>query len=95
MESSDPSKGSSNSTVHFRTLQSGASDRSLGFEDEDLRSSSKLVGRYSSYLLPKQTRGTTQILIFKTLRMIGRLALHKIYTVSKGAPKMDKNVVSG
>ena len=35
----------------------------------------RLVGRYCSYLLPKQTGGTTQILIFKTLRMIDRPAL--------------------
>ena len=30
------------------------------------------MGRYCSYLLPKQTRGTTQNFIIKTLRMIGR-----------------------
>ena len=30
------------------------------------------MGRYCSYLLPKQTGGTTQILVFKTLRMTGR-----------------------
>ena len=36
----------------------------------------RLVGRYCSYPLPKQTGGTTQILIFKTLRMIGRTALY-------------------
>ena len=33
----------------------------------------RLVGRYCSYLLPKQSGGTTQILIFKTLRMTGHL----------------------
>ena len=32
----------------------------------------RLVGCYCSYLLPKQVRGTTQILIFKTSRPIGR-----------------------
>ena len=35
----------------------------------------RLVGRCCSYLLPKQTEGTTQIIIFKTLPMIGRPAL--------------------
>ena len=35
-------------------IQRGASDRSLGFEDEDLGSSPRLVGRYCSFLLPKQ-----------------------------------------
>ena len=34
------------------------------------------MGRYCSYLLPKQTGGITQILIFKTLRMIGRPAVY-------------------
>ena len=47
-------------------LQSGASDRLLGFED-GIGGDPRLVGRYCSYLLPKQTGGTTQILIFKTL----------------------------
>ena len=36
----------------------------------------RLVGRYCNYLLPKQTSGTTQILVFKTLRTIGRPALY-------------------
>ena len=36
----------------------------------------RLVGRYSSYLLPKQAGGTTQILVFKTLRMTCRPALY-------------------
>ena len=36
----------------------------------------RLVGRYCSYLLPKQTGGTTQIPILETLGMIGRPALH-------------------
>ena len=35
-----------------------------------------MVGRYCSYLLPKQSVGTNQILIFKTLLMIGRPALY-------------------
>ena len=34
------------------------------------------MGRYCSYLLPKQTRGTTQILIFESLQMIGRPILY-------------------
>ena len=37
----------------------------------------RLVGRYCCYLLPKQTGGTTQILIFQTLRMIGHPALYR------------------
>ena len=37
----------------------------------------RLVGRYCNYLLPKQAGGTTQILAFKTLRMIGRPALYR------------------
>ena len=52
-----------------KCAQSGVSDRSLGFEDEEL------VGRYCSYLLPKQAGGNTKILVFKTLRMIGRPVL--------------------
>ena len=31
----------------------------------------QLVGRYCNYLLPKQTGGPTQSLIFETLQMIG------------------------
>ena len=34
------------------------------------------MGRYCSYLLPKQAGGTAQIIVFKTLRMIGRPALY-------------------
>ena len=49
-----------------KSVQSGASGHSLGFEEEDLGSSPGLVGCYYSYLLPKQTGGTTQSLIFKT-----------------------------
>ena len=57
----------------------------LGFEDENLGRSPRLVGRYCNYLLPKQTGVTTQFIIFKTLRMIGRPAL---YTASsKNLPK--------
>ena len=36
----------------------------------------RLVGRYCSYLLPKQAGGTPQILVFKTLRMKSRPALY-------------------
>ena len=39
------------------------------------------MGRYCSYLLPKQTGGTTQILVFKTLRMIGRPALYTLMII--------------
>ena len=35
------------------------------------------MGRYCSYLLPRQTGATTQILVFKTLRMIDRPALYR------------------
>ena len=48
----------------------------LGFEDEDLGNSPRLVSRYCRYLLPKQAGGTLQILIFKTLRMTGRLTVY-------------------
>ena len=37
----------------------------------------RLVGRYCSYLLPKQAGGTIQILIFKTLQMTGRPTVYK------------------
>ena len=40
-----------------------------------------LVGRYCSYLLPMQTGGTTQVLVFKTLRMMDRPALYIQHTV--------------
>ena len=33
----------------------------------------RLVGRYCSYLLPKQAGGTPQILVDKALRMTSRL----------------------
>ena len=59
-----------------RLVQSGAAYCLLGFEDENLGSSPGFLGHYCSYLLPKQTRGTTQILIFKTLRTIGRPTLY-------------------
>ena len=36
------------------------------------------LSRYCSYLLPKQTGGTTQILIFETLQMIRRPALYTV-----------------
>ena len=39
----------------------------------------RLVGRYCSYLLPKQAGGTPQILVDKTSRMTGRL---RVYTLS-------------
>ena len=37
----------------------------------------RLVGRYCSYLLPKQAGGTPQILVDKTSRMTGRLRVYK------------------
>ena len=36
----------------------------------------RLVGRYCSYLLPKQAGGTPQILVDKTSRMTGRLRVY-------------------
>ena len=56
-------------------LQSGAAYGLLGFEDENLGSSPRPVAATLAYLLPKQTEGTNQILILKTLRTIGRLTL--------------------
>ena len=34
------------------------------------------MGRYCSYLLPKQAGGTTQIIVDKTSRMTGRLRVY-------------------
>ena len=53
-------------------LQSGASDRSLGFEDEDLGSSLGWWATTVATYCPSRPVGTTQILVFKTLRIIGR-----------------------
>ena len=47
------------------------------------------MGRYCSYLLPKQTGGTTQILVFKTLRMIDRPALYITSDVTLDESKMS------
>ena len=62
-------------------VQSGAARHSQGFEDEDWGSSPgwRVTTAYCSYLLPKQTRGTPQILIFKTLRMTSRPALYRAF----------------
>ena len=38
------------------------------------------MGRYCSYLLPKQAGGTSQILVFKTLQMTSRPALYVFFT---------------
>ena len=38
----------------------------------------QLVGRYCSYLLPKQAGGTRQILVDKTLRMTSRLRVYSL-----------------
>ena len=38
----------------------------------------RLVGRYCSYLLPKQAGGTPQIIVDKTSRMTGRLRVYKL-----------------
>ena len=57
------------------SVQSGAAYRSWGFGRWGFGEFPRLVGRYGSYLLPKQARWTAQILIFKTSRPIGRPAL--------------------
>ena len=44
----------------------------------------RLVGRYCSYLLPKQAGGTPQILIFKTSPMTGRLRVYILVECSHG-----------
>ena len=48
----------------------------LGWVDLDLGSSPRLVGRYCSYLLPRQAGGTPQIIDDKTSRMTGRLRVY-------------------
>ena len=56
----------------------------------------RLVGRYCSYLLPKQARGTPQILIFKTPRPIGRPRLYflaKNYTWNTQVNAFKVNVL--
>ena len=65
---------------HYRAVYRAgrAARHSLGFEDEDLKKFQRLVGRYCSYLLPKQAGGTSQIRIFKTLRMTSRPALYTL-----------------
>ena len=67
----------------LRPLQRFLSSHSEGFKEEDLGRGgfgelARLVGRYSSYLLPKQAGGTTQILVFKSLPMIERPGLYKL-----------------
>ena len=62
------------------------SGHSLGFEDEDLGSSPWLVGRYCSYLLPKQAGGTPQIIVDKTTPMTGRLRVYIYETALWEAP---------
>ena len=52
----------------------------------------RLVGRYCSYLLPKQTGGTTQIIVFKTLQMAGRPTVYLGYL--SGHPS-SKNILFG
>ena len=48
------------------------------------------MGRYCSYLLPKQAGGTTQIIIFKTLQMIGRPALYVCENANVIGPLLNK-----
>ena len=45
------------------------------FCQQDFGEFPRLMGRYCSYLLPKQAGGTPQILVDKTLRMTSRPAL--------------------
>ena len=42
----------------------------------------RLVGRYCSYLLPKQAGGTPQILVDKTSAMSGRLRVYMMVVVT-------------
>ena len=58
------------------SIQSGASYHSLGFEDEDLGSSPGWWAATVAIYCPSRPGETLQILIFKTLRMIGRPALY-------------------
>ena len=56
-------------------VQSGASGRSLGFEDDDLGSSPGWWAATVATYYPSRPGGATQILIFKTLRMFERPVL--------------------
>ena len=49
----------------------------LGWVDLDLGSSPPLVGRYCSYLLPKQDGGTSQIHVNPTKSQTTRVTLYK------------------
>ena len=53
------------------TLLGGSSFARFG--QQEFGEFPRLVGRYCSYLLPNQARGTPQILVDKTLRMASRL----------------------
>ena len=58
----------------------------------------RLVGRYCSYLLPKQAGGIHQILIFETLRMIRRPALYnsgEIFTTEAKPPPQTNSASAG
>ena len=48
------------------------------------------MGRYYSYLLPKQARGTPQILVDKTSPMTGRL---RVYNYEQMTPRASKNLI--
>ena len=49
------------------------------------------MGRYCSYLLPKQAGGTPQILLFKTLRMTGRPTVYCITRAFVDVDHIDVN----
>ena len=61
-------------------IQSGAAYCSLGFEDESLGSSPGWWAATVVSYCPSRPVGTTQILIFKALRKIGRLTLYVLCT---------------
>ena len=52
----------------------------------------RLVGRYCSYLLPKQAGGTPQILVDKTSPMTGRL---RVYTATSPTNRIGPTNASG
>ena len=61
----------SQNTYMLYTLLGGSSF--ARFCQQEVGEFPRLVGRYCSYLLPKQARRTTQILVDKTSPMTGRL----------------------
>ena len=65
--------------VLLLSIQSGAAYHSLGFEDQNLGSSPSCWAATVATYCPSKPGGTTQILIFKTLRVIGSPALNNLF----------------